>query len=99
MTRTPLKCCLTSLIIVVALVSLAASWANSSSPSAAQAGALYNCPPAGKWAISVWNGEGVSTAEALDTCGAGSIDAAYYIHPLTQTWRGFFTGQPGLNSP
>src|SRR4030042_3124237 len=98
MPRTPLKCCLAALIIVVALFSLATSWANSSSPSAAQAGALYNCPPAGKWAISVWSGEGVATAEGLDTCGAGSIDAAYYIQPPIQTWRVFFRGQPAISA-
>jgi hypothetical protein len=96
MPKAPLRC-LAALITLVALVSLAASWASSSSPSEAAAGALSNCPPAGKWAISVWSGEGAATAEALDTCGAGSIDAAYYIHPLTQTWRVFFRGQPALS--
>jgi hypothetical protein len=97
MPKTPPKPFLTALIIVVALAALATSWASSSSPSAAQGGALYNCPPAGKWAISVWGGERTAIADALDTCGAGSIDAAYYIHPLTQTWRVFFRGQPEIS--
>jgi len=97
MSRTPLKCCPTALIAVVALVLLATSLASSSSPSEAAAGTLYNCPQAGKWAISVWSGEGVDTAEALDTCGVGSIDAAYYIHPLTQFWRVFFRDQPDVS--
>src|SRR4030067_2417869 len=93
MFRTPPKCCLTALIPVVALVLLATSWASGSSSSEAAAGTLHNCPQAGKWAISVWSGEGAATAEALDTCGAGAIDAAYYIHPLTQFWR-VFGGPP-----
>ena len=97
MPRTPLKSCLTALIAVVALASLAASWASSSSPTEAEAGTMYNCPQAGKWAISVWSGERTATAEALDTCGAGAVDAAYYIHPLTQTWRVFFRGQPAIS--
>jgi hypothetical protein len=97
MRRAPLRCCLTALITVVALVLLATSWASGSSSSEAAAGTLYNCPQAGKWAISVWSGEGAPTAEALDTCGAGSIDAAYYIHPLTQFWRVFFRDQPDIS--
>ena len=58
---------------------------------------MYNCPQAGKWAISVWSGPDVDTAEALETCGPGAVDAAYYIHPLTQTWRVFFRGQPAIS--
>jgi len=90
MPRTQLKSCLTALIAVIALASLAASWASSSSPTEAQAGTMYNCPQAGKWAISVWSGERTNTAEALDTCGAGAVDAAYYIQPLIQTWQVYF---------
>ena len=60
-------------------------------------GQLYNCPPAGKWAISVWSGAKVDIEEALDTCGAGAIDAAYHIRTLTQAWRAFFRGQPEIS--
>jgi hypothetical protein len=88
---------LAALIALVALVSLATLSASSSSPSEAATGTLSNCPPAGKWAISVWSGEGASTTEALDTCGEDSIDAAYYIHPLTQTWRVFFRGESAIS--
>ena len=93
----PLKYRLAALIAVVALVSLAGSWASSSSPSGAEAGMMYNCPQAGQWAISVWSGPDVDTAEALDTCGPGAVDAAYYIHPLTQTWRVFFREQQAIS--
>jgi hypothetical protein len=97
MFKAPLKSYLAALIVVVALASLAVSWASSSIPSEAQAGTMYTCPQAGKWAISVWSGERADISEALDTCGAGAIDAAYYIHPLTQAWRVFFRGQPAIS--
>jgi hypothetical protein len=92
MPRAPLSC-LAALIALVAVTALATN----SHPSEAATGTLTNCPPAGKWAISVWSGEGAPTAEALDTCGAGSIDAAYSIQPLTQTWRVYFRGQPDIS--
>jgi hypothetical protein len=39
--------------------------------SAAQQAAMHNCPLAGKWAISVWEGsDGTDTGQALATCGA-----------------------------
>jgi hypothetical protein len=87
---------LSRLAALIALVALAALAINSS-PSEAATGTLSNCPPAGKWAISVWSGEGAPIEEALDTCGEGSIDAAYYLHPLTQTWRVYFSGQPEIS--
>lgn len=90
------KRCAIALIIVVALLALAA-WASSSSPSSAAAGTMYNCPPAGKWAISVWSGEKADIEEALDTCGAGAVDAAYHIRTLTQAWRAYFRGQPAIS--
>src|SRR4030042_496783 len=71
MFRTPPKCCLTALITVVALVLLATSWASGSSPSEAAAGTLYNCPQAGKRAISGWSGEGGAPAQAPATGGGG----------------------------
>jgi hypothetical protein len=66
-------------------------------PEPTPPGQLHHCPPAGKWAISVWSGPKAGTGEALDTCGAGAIDAAYYIHPLTQAWRVFFRDQPAIS--
>jgi len=97
MPKMQLKSCLTALVAVAALASLAASWASTSSPTEAEAGTMHNCPQAGKWAISVWSGERTDIAEALDTCGAGAVDAAYYIQPLIQTWQVFFRGQPAIS--
>jgi hypothetical protein len=62
-------------------------------------GTMHNCPPAGKWAISVWNGaDGTDTGQALATCGEGKVDFAYYVDPQTQTWERWFPGQPEINS-
>jgi len=83
-------------ILTLGLVAFA--WTSSADTSEAQQGVLHNCPQPGKWAISVWEGEETETEEALDTCGAGAIDAAYYIHPLTQTWPVFFKGQPTISN-
>lgn len=66
--------------------------------SEAQEGTLYNCPPAGKWAISVWSGEDVAIGDALDTCGEGSVTAAYFLHPLSQAWRSFFPDRPDVGN-
>jgi hypothetical protein len=82
---------------MVVLGLLALVWAIGIDSSQAQGGTMHNCPQPGKWAISVWEGEETETAEALDTCGAGAVDAAYYIHPFTQTWQAFFKGQPSIS--
>ena len=42
---------------VIALALLADLWASGSNPSQAQDGSLHNCPQAGRWAMSVWDGE------------------------------------------
>ena len=83
---------------MIALGLLALVWAMGTGSSQAQQGTMHNCPQPGGWAISVWEGEETETAEALDTCGAGAVDAAYYIHPFTQTWRIFFKGRPAISN-
>jgi hypothetical protein len=83
---------------MVALGLLALAWAIGTGSSQAQQGTMHNCPQPGRWAISVWEGEETETAEALDTCGAGAVDAAYYIHPFSQTWRVFFKGRPEISN-
>ncbi len=83
---------------MVALGLLALVWAMGTGSSQAQQDTMHNCPQPGRWAISVWEGEETETAEALDTCGVGAVDAAYYIHPFTQTWRGFFRGNPAISN-
>ena len=67
--------------------------------SAAQQGAMHNCPLAGKWAITVWDGsDGTDTGQALVTCGAGAVAAAYYIDPGTQSWLRYFVGRPEVSN-
>jgi hypothetical protein len=66
-------------------------------PGAGEA-AMHNCPQAGKWAISVWNGpNGTETGEALATCGAGGVDFAYYLDPATNGWLGYFEGHADIS--
>lgn len=75
------------------------TWALAPTSSEAQQDAMYNCPQAGKWAISVWNGDdGTTTSEALATCDAAGVDAAYYIDPETQAWQRWFAGRPELST-
>jgi hypothetical protein len=58
-------------------------------------GQMQNCPQAGKWAISVWDGpDGTETGEALATCGAVPVIAAYHLDPATNGWLGYFEGRP-----
>jgi len=60
-----------------------------------QEATMHNCPQAGKWAISVWDGpDGSETGEALATCGEGTVDFAYYLDPETNGWLGYFEGRP-----
>jgi hypothetical protein len=67
--------------------------------SEAQQGSMQNCPQAGRWAISVWDGDdGTEAAQALATCGEGAVEAAYYLHPQSQQWLGWFAGRPDLSN-
>jgi hypothetical protein len=83
---------------VIALALLVTLWAGGSSPSEAQQDGMHNCPQAGKWAISVWDGaDGSETGQALATCGAGVVDFAYYLDPATNGWLGYFEGRPEVS--
>jgi hypothetical protein len=67
--------------------------------SAAQQAAMHNCPLAGKWAISVWEGsDGTDTGQALATCGADAVAAAYYVDPSTQAWLRYFVGRAEVSN-
>ena len=78
--------------IVLAVLTLV--WAIGPGSSEAQQDGMHNCPQAGKWAISVWDGQdGTETGEALATCGEGAVDFAYYLDPETNGWLGYFEGQ------
>jgi hypothetical protein len=86
------------LAAMIALGLLALVWAMRIGSSQAQQGTMHNCPQPGRWAISVWEGEETETAEALDTCGAGAVEAAYYIDPFTQNWLVFSKGNPAISN-
>ena len=77
----------------------AAAAAGGDSLAAAEAsGQLHNCPPAGMWSIAVWDGaEGTAAADALATCGAGAVDAAYSLDAQTGAWSRWFAANPGVS--
>jgi len=78
---------------IVALGLTALPWTLGAGSSEAEQGAMHNCPQAGKWAISVWDGaDGTDTGQALAACGEEAIDVAYYIDPDTQQWLRYFAG-------
>jgi len=84
---------------VIALALLATLWASDSSLSEAQNGSLHNCPAAGRWAISTWDGDdGTDTSQALATCGSDAVSAAYYLDPETGSWLRWFPGRPDISS-
>jgi hypothetical protein len=61
-------------------------------------GTVHNCPSAGKWAVSVWDGaDATDTGQALATCQTGAVAAAYYIDGHTQIWSRWFAGQPEVS--
>lgn len=83
------------LLIAVGLV----AWGLAARPSGAQPGSMHNCPLAGKWSIAVWEGEsGTAAGDALATCGAGAVDAAYSLDPQTQVWSRWFAGRPDVSN-
>ena len=84
---------------VLALALLALAWSIGMGSSEAQQGAMQECPQPGKWAISVWSGDDAAdTGEALATCGAEAVAAAYYLDPQTQSWSRWFADQPGIST-
>jgi hypothetical protein len=84
---------------LIALTLLAALWAGGSGLSQAQDGSLFNCPEAGKWAISVWDGaDGTDTDPALATCGNDAVSAAYSLDSHTGGWLRWFPGRPEISN-
>lgn len=78
---------------------LAFIWGPQSGSSEPQSGAMHNCAPAGKWSITVWDGDsGTGSGDALATCGPDAVDAAYSLDPQTQTWAHWFAARPELNN-
>lgn len=84
-----------ALLIALGLV----AWGPATDSSRAQAGTMHNCPLAGKWSIAVWDGEGGTTAsDALATCGADAVAAAYSLDPQTGAWSRWFAGKPEVSN-
>jgi len=80
-----------ALLVAVGLV----AWPLATDSSQAQAGSMHNCPPAGKWSIAVWDGaSGTAAGDALATCGAAAVDAAYSLDSQTGAWSRWFAGKP-----
>src|SRR4030042_6623940 len=83
--------------LVLGVVGMA--WALGPGVSEAQQGTMHNCPQAGKWAISVWGGDDdTDTGQALNTCGAGAVAAAYSLDPQTGAWSRWFAGKPEVSN-
>jgi hypothetical protein len=62
-------------------------------------GRMVGCPTAGKWSLAVWAGaDGADIGQALATCGAGAVAAAYYIDPHTQVWLRWVAGWPAISN-
>jgi len=80
-----------------ALALTAFTWAPTMRSSEAQQGMMLNCPPSGKWAIAVWMGLTSETGQALATCGASPVAAAYSLDPQTGAWSRWFAGRPEVS--
>ncbi len=55
-------------------------------------GQLLDCPLSGRWAMSVWDGPSTATGTALATCTGVTIDAAYSLDRISNTWSRYFPG-------
>jgi uncharacterized repeat protein (TIGR01451 family) len=62
-------------------------------------GQLRDCPLSGKWAMSVWDGpSGTATGTALATCTGVTINAAYALDRVTNSWSRYFPGRSDINT-
>lgn len=47
----------------------------------------------------MWSGDdGTDPEQAFATCGAQTVQAAYYIDPQTQSWLRWFTGRQEISN-
>jgi hypothetical protein len=84
---------------VLALGLLALAWMVGPGASQAEDATIHNCPQPGKWSIATWSGpDGTPADEALATCGAGTVVAAYSLDPQTGAWSRWFAGKPDLSN-
>ncbi len=58
---------------------------------------MRDCPPAGKWSIAVYTGEGGPAGDALARCGV-PVEIAYWLDPDTQAWSRYLRGRPELSN-
>jgi len=92
--------------LIVAIVGIALAlglfvfaWTPGSGSLVAQSDSMHSCPLPGTWAISVWSGnDGTAAEQALATCGAGAVDAAYSLDPETGGWSRWFAGRPEVSN-
>jgi hypothetical protein len=83
------------LVLAAFIASGLVAWGLMTGSSEAESGSMHNCPAAMKWSIAVWDGDdGTAAADALATCGADAVDAAYALDPQTQMWSRWFAGKP-----
>jgi len=72
---------------------------SSATPTPGATDQLQNCPAAGKWSIAVWDGaSGTAAADALATCGAGAVSAAYALDAQTGGWSRWFAGKAEVSN-
>jgi hypothetical protein len=85
---------------MLALGLLSLAWDQvTNSTEAIVPGTMQNCPQAGKWAISVWDGDnGTAPEQAFATCSGGGIAVAYYVDPQTQAWSRWFAGRSDISN-
>jgi len=63
-----------------------------------EAGYLAGCPTPGKWAVSTWSGPTTETHTAIATCYPTTIDAVYYLDPMTNGWTSWFRDRPEIST-
>ena len=89
-------------LLALALITVAAMMIGSTvvpERSRAEPGTMQNCPLAGKWSTAVWDGaSGTAAVDALVTCGAGAVAAAYSLDPQTGAWSRWFAGKPDVSN-
>jgi hypothetical protein len=86
-------------LAVIAVAAVGVTWTAAPERSEAQPGSMRNCPPAGRWSIAVWEGEsGTAAGDALATCGADVVAAAYSLDAATGAWSRWFAGKPDVSN-
>jgi len=98
MSRFPQRFVLSSVTCALVLAVGLTAWALATEPSEAQTGSMQSCPSAGMWSISVCDGaDGTAAADALATCGEGSVAAAYSLNEQTGAWSRWFAANLGVS--